>query len=402
MYYLSQDELKILDVFASLPSRPSLAPQLRVLYWGDLLAAYANLFVGPTLRAVSLVSLEKSDDVCGVLANLIHCSPALERVEIHSPRDSQTSHALVTLDPTSWSRLRTLRLAGEIPPGSAAILGRLHGLRTLYVCFGGGDVTPPGLEAITSNHLFPLLVTLKALGSSPASIPIQLLLGGDSAPHLKCLVLGWISAPPNALYLKECFQLVRNRPRLRELSIYAQPIQLSPDTLELQATVDTIQPLFALKNLEDLTIYVPFALDDDALQTIAGAWPAMITLTLGGEQPYHRTNVTLCGLAHFVLNSPSLRHLALSFDASDVQMAWDGCRDIEYVCERLRRLWPGTSRIVDSSAVAGFLGNIFPRMRIMEDEGIFIQSGGLDPEGSRHRRRWARAGTLLRPSTTAT
>lgn len=254
MYCLIQDELKILDVFASLPSRPSLAPQLRVLDWGDLLVAYANLFIGPTLRAVSLVAHEKNDDVCGVLANLIHCSPALERVEIRSPHDSQSSHALVTLDLTSWSRLRTLRLAGQIPPGFAAILGRLPALRTLYVCLGGDDVTPPGLEATTSNRLFPLLVTLEVLGSSPASIPIQLLLGGDSAPHLECLILGWIGAPPHALYLKECFQLVRNRPSLRELSIYAPPIQLSPDTLELQATLDTIQPLFALKNLEDLKI----------------------------------------------------------------------------------------------------------------------------------------------------
>lgn len=98
------------------------------------------------------------------------------------------------------------------------------------------------------------------------------------------------------------------------------------------------------------------------------------------------SNITLCGLVHFIAETPHLQDLTLNFDASDAVAAWDSCEDVEITCKQLY-LWPGGSRILDASAVSNFLDKTIPCIELEEDDGWGEHE---DPEGFKYRREWVR------------
>lgn len=399
---LCQAELKILDALSLLQSKPSMAPRLHVLHWSGSHMMYANLFAGPFLQAVNLQSLGLTGvdhwDAPATLANVIHSSPVIESLRVLDILGKQTSRTLATLDSTSWSKLRLLDLQTDTSPEFVPILGRLPVLEDLQINFGSRS-GHPGFIPSPSEPLFPRLKSLRAFGTDLSSIPIQLLLGHGSAPHLTGISLMAEDDEPTAYFLQDWFTtFLSNRPALRDISVFVPTVEL---TLESQATLDTIQPLFTLKKLVNLAITLPFALDDNALSAIAKGWPSLQILDLGGtNHPHYHTSVTLSGIVQLVANTPRLENLSLNFDASDVAAAWKDRQDIEGACVHLRELCAGGSRILDAPAVAKFLGNVFPRVRVTEDDPN-IWDADIDPDGIHYREKWRHVRALLRASVVA-
>lgn len=270
-----------------------------------------------TLQAANLKSFGFNRDdgeASETLANLIHSSPIIERVVVYDGLGKQTSRTLATLDSTSWSKLRLLDLETDTSPEFVPVLGRLPLLEALNIN-PGTRTQHPSFKASPSGPLFPRLTLLRAFGTDLGSTPTRLLLCPESAPRLTDLTLIAEDDTPTANYLQVCFStFLSNRPALTDVTVFVPTVRLSPES---QATLDTIQPLFGLKGLTNLTVSLPFALNDVALRTIPKTWPSLQTLNLGGKnQPHHRTDVTLGGLTHLVANSPRMRHLTLNFDDS--------------------------------------------------------------------------------------
>lgn len=397
---LCSTELRILNLFGLL--RKSVAPRLRVLNWTATHLVYANYFVGPSLKAmiVNFTDREKNEDgeASVLIANLIHFSPALENLVLAEDFGTGISDALATLEPTSWSKLRVLSLESYVSPQIVPTLGNLPALETMEIRFID-DEEHHSPNTTSSKSLFPRLTSLQLSAANLTSIPAQLLLGPGNAPRLIELTLYMTDDIPVASSLREFFAtLLSRRLGLTRITMLAPPMRrLSP---RYRATLGTIEPLFALKGLSDLTIPShPFTLDNAALLSIAKVWPSMEVLVLGGQdQPYHDTDVTLGGVAHFVAKCPFLQHLTLNFDASDVGSAGASCNPCPQLCE----LNAGASQIFDTHAVAHFIDSMFPSASLVEADSEGLWEDADDPEGDVYRERWRSVDGLLSTLSVAT
>lgn len=397
-------ELKILNLFGLL--RKSVAPRLRVLNWTARHVLYVNHFVGPSLKTVIVNFTDwgknEDDQASGLIANLIHFSPALVNLVLAEDFGTRISGALAMLEPTSWSKLRVLCLESYVSPQIVPTLGNLPALETMEIRFIDNE-EHHSPNTTSSKSLFPRLTSLQLSAANLTSIPTQFLLGPGNAPRLIELTLYMTDDVPVASSLRECFAtLLSRRLGLTRITVLAPPMRLSPQTVQDRATLGTIEPLFALKGLSDLTVSLPFTLDNAALLSIAEVWPSMEVLNLlGQDQPYSRTDVTLGGLAHFVAKCPSLRHLTLNFDASDVGSAWaPSCEDKP--CPQLCELDAGASRILDARATAGFINSMFPSAWLVEggSEGFWERPDA--PEGVVYREKWRSVDRLLSNFSVAT
>lgn len=389
-------ELDILDVLSVLQLKPSMTPRLRVLRWSGSDPLYANLFVGPSLRIFELESPGGGDGDAGAatLANVIHSSPDVETLDVMYKPGRQTSRVLAMLDATSWYRLRELCLMTETSSEFVPILGRLPVLDALYIKFEK-STKPPNVESSSPGSLFPRLTSLHVFSADLASIPTQLLFGAGNALRIADLCVNIDGHIPTATSLQECFATLlfaSNRTALTQISVLIPTVESSLDMQDFQATLSTIQPLFALKGLTFLSVGLPFMLDDAGLLVIAKAWPSLSALHLGGQsQRYHHSDVTLCGLVHFIAGVPDLDFLTLNFDACDVAGAWDGCEGVEVKSYLL--LWPGGSRILDASAVSKFIDEMLPDVELCQDDEDSWDEQG-DPEGFVYRAAWMRVDEL--------
>lgn len=285
MSQLCPAELDILQALSVLQLNPSMTPQLRALHWSGSHLLYVNLFVGPLLQAFRLdPSCDAADgDAATTLANVIHSSPDIEDVNVNNLRGQQTSRTLATLDSTSWNKLRTLNLRTSTSPEFVPILGRLPVLDSLKIKFGQ-SATHPNFKA--------RLTLLSAFVADLALIPVRVLLGAGSTPRLTELSLIMENDVPTAASLQECFMTLStgNHPAVKDITA-STPLPPSPDMLDFQATLSTIQPLFAFKGLIFLFVELPFMLDDAELLVLTKAWPSLETLDLGGRGQWFFTRI---------------------------------------------------------------------------------------------------------------
>lgn len=212
----SQLDLNILQVLSLLQLKPPLAPKLRVLFCMELPLSYANLFIGPSLQAVTLSvgpdpNINDSLAISVALVNIIQASTTIKSLVVNDFHYEQTTHiGPATGVLKSWSGLRRLHLFRPISPDLVPILGQLSVLEELRLDFGDNS-GHPSLEHSPSEPLFPRLKSFQALGADLASIPIEWIPDLHNAPLLTQLAFAAKKKKPTADFLQNWSTLIRTR-----------------------------------------------------------------------------------------------------------------------------------------------------------------------------------------------
>ncbi|KAJ6464362.1 hypothetical protein C8R45DRAFT_877673 [Mycena sanguinolenta] len=147
---------------------------------------------------------------------------------------------------------------------------------------------------------------------------------------------------------------------LTTLTVSSQPGSSSIDLAGVVA-FDALRPLLTFKSLRQVHLAPPggFSLDDADMEAVAKAWPDISTLYLPGSKyrgPPPRA--TLSGIRAFARHCSGLVILSTPFDASLVPE-----EDVLLPHEALRLLIVEDAVIVDSAAVAEYIGAMFPKLQ---------------------------------------
>lgn len=141
-----------------------------------------------------------------------------------------------------------------------------------------------------------------------------------------------------------------------------------PEDREAEGCISfsSIEPLFALKNLESLCITPCITdIDDSQLARLAQSWPNLRRISLYPEwrmesEQVFPAYVTPLGLIPLVQHCPHLRHLGLLIDASDTEPRFRSRPARGAVNRSLWALNVGVSTLPEPAALASFLSDFLP------------------------------------------
>jgi hypothetical protein len=142
----------------------------------------------------------------------------------------------------------------------------------------------------------------------------------------------------------------------------------------------TLSPLLQCRNLEHITINISYgyaAIDNSLLVGMASAWPCLRYLALHScshARLWH-SKANFQGLIYLAQHCHALQSVSLQFDLSLPATAMDPDQRIR--CESLTQLSVSHSHVSDPLAVATFLANVFPNLRLHHN--YFIRTTTLGP-----------------------
>jgi hypothetical protein len=141
-------------------------------------------------------------------------------------------------------------------------------------------------------------------------------------------------------------------------------------------TVDTIRLLFHFHNITSLALWPPTGIDvnDEAVLSMAEAFPRLAYLSLSSRAKAHPPRPTLRSLVFLAQRCPFLEHLEMGLNASEVP-------NLDYslhkrVIQHNLILWDVADSLIKSPLlVARFLSGIFPELieisTAMQDKWIY-------------------------------
>jgi hypothetical protein len=145
--------------------------------------------------------------------------------------------------------------------------------------------------------------------------------------------------------------------------------EVSPHSLDAH----TLSPLLQCRNLERVTINISYghaAIDNSLLKEIALAWPCLRDISLHSchnARLWH-SKANLQGLSYLAQHCHSLQSVSLQFDVSLPATTMYPDKGIR--CESLTRLDVSYSHVSDPLAVATFLADVFPNLKLHHSYSI--------------------------------
>ena len=337
------------------------------------------LFLGPRLKTLRL-TIPTSLDALGTFAKALKARcPGLEHLYISSYDLSEQVTGVVSDLICSLSSLRTISCT-DVPCDSQTIkyLSSLPFLQSL-------DVRLPqrlaqGDFAFSNIRPFPAMRHLHvSVGSIADAALFMIVTSRFLALESISIHFDRIVITPQQLYA--IFTIMQRSSFCGTLTTFAlrDQVELNGDSPPLHSLdAHTLSPLLQCRNLEDITINISYghaAIDNSLLKEMASAWPRLRSITL---HPYYRARIwhskaNLRGLIHLAQQCRSLQSVDLQFDVSLPSTTM--YPDKGFRCESLTRLYVSQSHISDPVAVATFLGDAFPNLRL--DHSYFIRTETL-------------------------
>ncbi|KAJ7620830.1 hypothetical protein DFH06DRAFT_1060397 [Mycena polygramma] len=369
-YYNADRFLEILLPLSSCWPGGFLFPNLRRLEWiparGPTFAPI-RIFCPPGLTWIRL-SCEGSNTTVSFLSTLAASCPALRYVSLHF--ESTTPHV--------------------VNATSAFICG-LQSIETLHI----GLLT---IDALRHIAQLPSLTALEITGlpsslwgSTPLSPPIfghlrRLVLGPLEIELARDFISSLVISPLVSLRitLNKCITAAQTDLLFDTLRVTFSHIYLRSFTLQITAgdfpaagqencriNCHSLGILSCFSELTILCIMSPvgFNLDDDAIETLAAAWPLLEDLALETTIMSAPVQLTFRALRSFALHCPRLKSLDIEFDATSNPPS---SADEHVVQDTLDMLWVGSSPISKPGRVARYLSRLFPNLShiytVREDE----------------------------------
>lgn len=296
----------------------------------------------PAIENLYISSYNFSERVTRVMSDLICGLSSLRTISCKDVTfDLQTLKYISSLPflQTLDVRLPKMIAQGEFLDGSSNILPFLA-MRHLHVSVG----------SIVDAALF-LIVISRSLTLESLCITFDRIVLTPQQLHAVFTIMQRSSfcGTLTTFALRDEVELIGNSPPLHSLDAH------------------TLSPLFQCRNLEHVTINISYghaAIDNALLQEIASAWPRLRYISL---HPYYHdllwhSRANLGGLIHLALHCRSLQSVDLQFDISLPSTAM--YPDKETRCESLTQLFVSQSHVSDPVAVATFLGDVFPNLRL--------------------------------------
>ncbi|KAJ7697240.1 hypothetical protein B0H17DRAFT_1197639 [Mycena rosella] len=354
-----------LETLSLCPPGQFFFPMLEVLHWyPEPVEAFHHLllFLTPSIKDITLGGIQTISHL-SILSTLPDRCPALIKVAIYI-------HGVGDLALPTISTLvpRLQRLESLVVPGldeiAFAHIARLPCLKSLRLNFESpwqlpGEVS--GFEALT-ELIGP---TLESSAALIAMVPNRPFLSITVRPH---------SLPPTDIMSRQFYSAVGKHcahSSLREITVcgtYPNP-DIPSDQIEMYSVgLDILSPLLSFPNLVRVDLVHPtgFDLDDIAVLRIARAWPRVELVWLKALNSTElRSRVTLEGLYAFARFCPSLRRLAVTFDATVVPQRRDSANKERVAQSCLTSLDVALSHVTHPHQTAQFLSTIFPRLAII-------------------------------------
>ncbi|KIJ12298.1 hypothetical protein PAXINDRAFT_101298 [Paxillus involutus ATCC 200175] len=342
---LHQSVLRIL--LESCPSIP-LLPNLRHLEYHCINGGFNTYVASATYVAESLLMLFSPN----LLQSLqFGCCDRLESHERHTFR---------THLPKRCAQIEFLGVSLLDISEYIATFASLRYLKSLdLVVEYPGGVFPSFLNL---PNVFPSLIDLSAMCQSTIAA-VDIFKAIDST-KLRGIDLR-LPCEVNITHLRELFAIMVSRPTWKQSM---RSISLSIRACGM--AVDDVQRLFAFNHLRHLELVnTGLVLDDHVLNDMATTWPMLERLVVTNADYGIPSNATLNGLVPFPKHCPHIATLELRLDARNVPApvnATDASRDESREGETtpVRLSIHVASEIHDSTNVASFLLNLFPRITL--------------------------------------
>ncbi|KAF7362748.1 hypothetical protein MVEN_00624300 [Mycena venus] len=356
---------------------PQLFPNLVILNWNSTMGSSLipiSLLLSQKIRSITLGTFRTISDL-SILASIPLRCPLLRRVEliqaeIRQTDQSQTISAFVR----ELHCIRSLVL-DHLDQTAFEHLARCSGLRILYV--GSPQITSAFSMPARDKPAFAALTSL-SLGSAPAQCVLACIRTLSRAPLASFEVT--ITPPPDTsstqqIYVATKKHLPRSLTTIRITSIRIpaqQTFPIEPPAIK----IEILRHLFHFENLASLELCPPTGIDvdDDAIRSMAKAWPRLEILSLTSRARAHPLRTTLRSLLSLAQHCPLLEHLEMGVNATDVP-------NIDFTSRRrvinynLVEWDVGDSRLSSPLLVARFLSGLFPELKYisteMQDKWVF-------------------------------
>jgi hypothetical protein len=322
----------------------------------------ACMFLGPRLKKLAFSIPYPTISLEAFLAAVKSSCPSLEILCVEDKHHSEEVGGAVSNLVSGLSCLRDLLISDVVLNCKAFVhLASLPSLQELYVSL-------PALR--TSHEIFPVvpfpaLKHFHAHAASIADVEKCVL----SSLNLESISID-VSITPPSHELHTFFTTVHqscSRDTLTSVTLQDSAARdasvTSPQCLEAH----TLMPLLQCPNLEVVSIsirYTQEAVDNALIKDIALAWPRLRQFTLDSRMDW-RSSVNLEGLLHLAQHCRALISVNLQFDVSLPINRTDSERLSSEICnDSVVYLFVRLSPIVDPPAVASFLSNVYPNLRL--------------------------------------
>ncbi|KAJ7168709.1 hypothetical protein C8R46DRAFT_1268164 [Mycena filopes] len=347
-----------------------LFPNLKSLSWtavGQAYSPFLHLFMSPDLETISMRRLS-GDAHLSLLPSLAIHSPRLKSVTIFTTRQPQGQSEHTTMI-RSLVYLEKLDVP-SLDQSAFTHLSELPGLTSFSIRVGPHFVPVHGPS---DTPTFPALRQISLPNTPPAFLFVLLTM--ISARSLRSFHVVTSSSPTRAetTRLYALLAACSHPHEFTDVSVETQPSPapfFGTQILDEPIPTTALLPLLQFRNLSRICLAPPagFDLDDAFLTDLARAWPAVLSLRLGGSEDeivsYYRrppSRVTLRGLRALAHGCPVLHTLALPFNALIVPtLAPD--EPLPSPPSSLSDLVLYDTPLADPGAVAAYLGVIFPML----------------------------------------
>ncbi|KAF7362730.1 hypothetical protein MVEN_00622300 [Mycena venus] len=366
---LAPDLSSLFDILCvSLPT-PHLFPNLRNLRWIFYESPYlsqVSLLLSPTITHIALGSFHSIFHFTMLPPLALKC-PSLTHVELIQEDESEGASSVSSFV-CGLKRIQSLEL-DHLDQSAFDHLSYLRYLRTLTL--GKPEVFEPNGSSTRNPHknTFRSLRALR-LEEAPSQSIFAFICSLSRCP-LESLEIDIDQRPDDGLMKKINVALKIHLPpaSLTKLCItnVLEPAQKSPIGIE------TLRYLFHFKNLTHMELRLAMAIhvDDDAVLSLAGAWPHLrhlvLSSTVSDDPPRRPTLHSLVFLAH---RCPHLERLEMSIDASQVPKMDNSVprRVLQYALVA----WDVANSSIESPLpVARFLSGLFPKLTILGTDDIW-------------------------------
>jgi hypothetical protein len=230
---------------------------------------------------------------------------------------------------------------------------------------------PEGLHKRIS-WILPLIYRLASIADAGELLQVT-----SSSSYLESLLVSFDRIVPTPEQLRAFFTIMQQSSFCDTLVTFALRDHVainqgSPHSLDAH----TLSPLLQCRNLERVSINISYghaAIDNSLLKEITLPWPCLRYISL---HPYQKarlshSKVNLQGLSYLAQHCHSLQSVSLQFDVSLPAMYPDkGIR-----CESLTQLFVSHSYVSDPLAVATFLADVFPNLKLDHSYLIRTRTG---------------------------
>ena len=340
------------------------------------------IFLGPRLKMLHL-SIPIIVDCLGTFAEGLKAKcPTIENLYISSGyrREEWVNRAVLdiicslsSLWAVSWDSTfdsQTLKYLSSLPLWSLNV--RLPQEFTQGGCVDASSNIPPFLAM---RHLHISVASIANAG--------QFLQATSSSFGLEPLSITFDGIVPNPEQLHTVLTVIQQSSFCDALTTFALRDCVHSDeetTPSHSLDAHTLSPLLQCRNLEHITINISYgyaAIDNSILEGMASVWPCLCYLTLHSychARLWH-SKANFQGLIFLAQHCHALQSVSLQFDLSLPATTMDPDQRIH--CESLTQLSVSYSHVFDPLAVATFLANVFPNLRLHHN--YFIRTTTLGP-----------------------